>query len=128
MEPSEPIHREHGAHAAKQPRGDPGCNLPPMCKANLGFPQGLSPFIQVRLPKGFSFQRKESRAMSYRDDEGQAVIRGTTRSFTMAKTACESWCWQWWDSLTPVAQSSLKTAQNEQGESVERPAKRAKKD
>lgn len=125
--PKERAPRNDGVHAPKVSRGDPGCALPPCCKAVLGYPVGLSPFIQVRLPKGFSFQSKESRAMSYRDAEGAAVVRGTTRTFAMAKTAVESWAWQWWDSLTKVAQNSLTAAQkNEPQESEERPLKKAK--
>ena len=48
----------------------------------------------------------------------------------MAKASCESWAWQWWDSLSAPAKTSLKTAQNEQSQpagSSERPSKRAKK-
>lgn len=130
VEPKEPITRDDGLHAPKQSRGDPGLNLPPMCRANLGFPVNLSPFIQVRLPKGFQYNSKESRAMSYRDAEGAAVVRGTMRTYAMAKASCESWAWQWWDSLSAPAKTSLKTAQNEQSqpaESSERPSKRAKK-
>ena len=53
------------------------------------FPNSLSPFIQVRLPKGFQFQSKEHRAIvSLKVLE---LLRGMMRTYAMSRASCESW-------------------------------------
>ena len=87
------------------------------------FPNICSPFIKVRLPKGFQFQSKESRAMMYRNAEGAGVAGEMMRTYAMARASCESlamaWCrnhcckkWiesssQWTDSACWVRKTSL---------------------
>lgn len=91
--------REDEAHLPPQLRGDPGCNLPPGCKANYGATHEASPFIQVRLPRGFKHLTKASRAVSYFSDDGPnaalANSRFTRRSLASAKAAAQSWVWEW---------------------------------
>ena len=120
---SERKERQDGPHVPKQSRGEPECDLPPCCRVNLGYPVGLSPFIQVRLPKGYSYMNKESRAMSFRESEGQVVPRGTQRTYAMAVKAVESWAWQWFESLSPAVQKSMSSTDKE---ILERPTKKQK--
>lgn len=124
MDPTEKRTRNDGPHVPKQHRGEPVCNLPPCCKATLGYPNGLSPFIQVRLPKGYLFKGKESRAMSYRDADGLVVPRGTTRTYAMAVQSVESWAWSWFEDLPSATQASLRASVKEHLE--ERPLKKQK--
>ena len=52
--------------------------------------------------------KKASRACSFAEAGGAAVPGGTTRSKQMAIQSVESWAWQWWETLTPIVQASLR--------------------
>lgn len=110
-EPADPAERKPravGPPDGRVARGDPEANIPPCCRCHFGYPQGLSPFIQVHLPKGFKYMKKASRACSFAEAGGAAVPGGTTRSKQMAIQSVESWAWQWWETLTPIVQASLR--------------------
>lgn len=66
---------------------------------NYGATHEASPFIQVRLPRGFKHLTKASRAVSYFSDDGPnaalANSRFTRRSLASAKAAAQSWVWEW---------------------------------
>ena len=114
----------------REKRGDPDLDVPPCSRSHGGFPKDQSPYIQVHLPKGYKFQGKASRACCFADEEGKAVPNGTSRSRKMAVQSVQSWSWQWWESLTPVVQSSLRghkdVKKDGDGAAGERPAKRAR--
>lgn len=116
--------RNDGPHAPRQAREKPDeVTVPPCCRVSFGHPKDLSPFCQVHLPKGWKFQGKASRSSSYGESSGPAVPNGTSRSKQMALRCIESWAWQWWDTLPPITQASLRGHKDVDAD-AERPAKR----
>lgn len=58
--------------------------------------------------------------MSYRNADAPEIVGGVTRTLAVAKASCESWAWQWFESLTKAQQESL----GDSSGSHERPAKK----
>ena len=70
---------------------------------NFGFPHGTSPFVQVRLPTGFKFESKASRAVCFAP-ESVPVPRGTSRTKAAAEQAASAWSWRWFAELPAATQ------------------------
>ncbi len=102
--------RVDGPHQKPVARGEvcDADSLPPGCSANFGYPENASPFIQLRLPQGMSYEKKKSRAVSFMD--GGSSIKGTKRTQETALNCISSWAWSWWNSLTADEKSSVRNA------------------
>ena len=110
--------REDGPHAAPVSRGNPmlEAEVPPGVLMHYGNPTTASPFVQLKLPNGMTFERKKSRSVSFVGDNGM-VYKGTTRSKKNAIECVSAWAWQWWESLSDLQKSSIRALANKRSHS-----------
>lgn len=103
--------REDGPHQPRVERdvelGD--LKLPPGVVAGLGFPERASPFVQARLPVGMKYEGKASRCVSFRSADCP-FARGTRKTQSQACSPVSSWAWQWWETLSDIEKSAVKSA------------------
>ena len=76
----------------------PDFEVAPGCSVAFATPFGQSPFVQIHLPRGFKFEGKSSRAVSYVPESGP-LNRGTTRLKSQAQEIASAWSWRWFSSL-----------------------------
>lgn len=71
----------------------------PGCTVSYGFPANQSPFVQMHLPRGWKFENKSSRAVSFAPETGQ-LLRGTNRAKSVAFEMACAWSWRWFGTLS----------------------------
>lgn len=103
-----------GCHQQHRTRGSEnvGVQFAPGVAWTVGTPTNASPFIQVRLPKGFQCEGRSSRAVSFMPSEGR-MERGTTRTRKAAEEMAAAWSWRWFSSLSASVQKCVSDASAE---------------
>ncbi len=108
-----PEDREGGEHKPHVCRGkvDDPSSFPPGCSANFGFPEGASPFVQLKLPAGLKYEGKKSRCVSY-VGEGLAKVhnKGTSRPKESAIACVRAWSWLWWEQLKESEKNTIRAS------------------
>lgn len=82
---------------------------PPGVGVYYGVPKDASPFIQTRLPQGYKFEKRQSKAVSFFGDN--LLARGTLKTKPQAEQACMAWTWAWWNALSAEQQSAIQTSE-----------------
>ena len=105
-----PEEREGGEHKPHVCRGkvDDPSSFPPGCTANFGFPEGASPFVQLKLPAGLIYEGKKSRCLSYIGES--QVHKGTTRTKESAIACVRAWSWLWWEQLRETEKNTIRAS------------------
>eukprot|EP00438_Fugacium_kawagutii_P009613 Skav215639 [mRNA] locus=scaffold736:197173:203009:- [translate_table: standard] len=106
--------REDSTHASPVVRGNPSDlttpdKVPPGVTLNYGVPDKSSPFVQLKLPQGMSFEAKKSRSVSFMATGIPMSGRGTTRTRENALDCVLAWGWEWWGSLTDSQKNSIRS-------------------
>lgn len=65
----------------------------------FGYPKDASPFVQARLPTGWSHKKRCSKALSFQSDNAPAGSKFTLRPKALAEQAAKAWCWGWWNDV-----------------------------
>lgn len=100
-------------HAHGVARERPSGEFPPGVVCYRKEPQNANPLLQAWLPGNFKHENKRSKAVSFLNDGGVTLVRGTTRTYAQAERICLSWAWSWWDTLSVEQKSAIQTSSSE---------------
>ena len=89
----------------------PDIDHAPGCSVTYGYPANQSPFVQIHLPKGWKYEKKSSRAVSYCPDSGPIMARGTNRKQDQAFEMACAWSWRWFGQLAPKDKPLFQSAE-----------------